>query len=246
MNAISYDRAALAVRPDITAAHIQAWQRLGRPGTWLTAAQRLAVAAEVRRAPDCGPCHERKAALSPNAVAGQHDSGGELDDTVVEVIHRVRTDSGRLSESWLRGLLEGGLSDAEYIEIVGVLVTVVSIDTFARALGVAAHQLPPAEKGEPSRRRPPEAAPGGAWVPWIEPEDAATSEADLYAGFFVTNVRKALSLVPDEVRSFFGMVHAQYLPPDAMTDPATQVRAISRPQIELIAGRVSALNQCFY
>ena len=31
-----------------------AWDRLARPGTWWTGAERLAIAAEARRAGDCG------------------------------------------------------------------------------------------------------------------------------------------------------------------------------------------------
>ena len=40
---------------------------------------------------------------------------------------------------------------------------------------------------------------------------------------------------------------AQYLRPQEVLNPrANGGRALSRAQIELLAGRVSALNQCFY
>jgi hypothetical protein len=87
--------------------------------------------------------------------------------------------------------------------------------------------------------------PGHAWVPWIAPEDASGPEADLYDGG-TSNIRRALMLVPDEQRGFFELVYAQYLSGSEITDFGTDCRAITRAQIELIAGRVSALNQCVY
>src|SRR5262245_16758413 len=38
---------------------------------------------------------------------GAHDSLGHLSGVVVEVVHRVRTDPGRLSERWYRGGVAG-------------------------------------------------------------------------------------------------------------------------------------------
>ena len=42
------------------------------------------------------------------------------------------------------------------------------------------------------------------------------------------------------------MVDAQYLPGAIMPDLSTRHRAITRAQMELIAGRVSAINERFY
>ena len=60
------------------------------------------------------------------------------------------------------------------------------------------------------------------------------------------NIRKAMSLVPEEVHSFFDLVAHQYLPGTAMRDFSREYRAISHAQIELLAARVSPLNRCFY
>jgi hypothetical protein len=57
---------------------------------------------------------------------------------------------------------------------------------------------------------------------------------------------KAMSLVPDEVRSFFDLVENQYLPGAVMRDFSHEYRAITHAQIELLAARVSALNRCLY
>src|SRR5260370_33827456 len=77
-------------------------------------------------------CRRRKEAVSPAAIEGTHDSLGELSEVVVEVVHRVRTDPGRLSERWYRGVIAGGLSEEQYVETVSVIAHVVAIDTMAR------------------------------------------------------------------------------------------------------------------
>jgi len=44
----------------------------------------------------------------PAAIEGKHDSLDELPETVIEVIHCVRTDPGRLSERWFRDVIATG------------------------------------------------------------------------------------------------------------------------------------------
>jgi hypothetical protein len=60
------------------------------------------------------------------------------------------------------------------------------------------------------------------------------------------NIMMAMSLVPEEARSFFDLVTHQYLPGAVMRDFSREYRAISHAQIELLAARVSALNRCLY
>src|SRR5579863_4173194 len=111
-----YAAAPIPIRGDLAAAHGRAWERLGKPGTWWSGEARVAIAAETRRAPSCALCRARKEALSPAAVAGAHDSIGELSAAVVEVVHRVATDPGRLTGRWFRGVLAAGLTAEEYVE----------------------------------------------------------------------------------------------------------------------------------
>ena len=83
----------------------------------------------------------------------------------------------------------------------------------------------------------------------LAPEDMTGTEECLktvYVSADPTFIRRALSLVPDEACGLFDLVDAQYLPGAIMPDLTTQYRAISRTQMELIAGRVSAINRCFY
>ena len=111
MTEISYQELAWPVRDDITAAHRRAWERLSRPGTWLTGKERIAIAAETRNAVNCSLCQERKEALSPQAIQGSHDHLGALPEQEVEQIHRIRTDPGRLSRAWYEGLGDGGMAE---------------------------------------------------------------------------------------------------------------------------------------
>ena len=242
-----YSSSRLPFRDDLAAAHTRAWGRIARPGTWWDGAARVAIAAETRQAPSCALCRRRKEALSPLTIEGNHDSLGQLPDLAVEVAHRVRTDPGRLGESWYRGVIARGLSEEQYVEIVSVVAHVVAIDTMAHGLGLDPLPLPDPEPGVPMRRRPAGARPGGAWAPWLEPADATAAEAGIYPSDRApANIVKAMSLVPDEVRSFFDLVSHQYLPGEVMRDFAHEYRAISHAQIELLAARVSALNRCLY
>ena len=83
-------------------------------------------------------------------------------------------------------------------------------------------------------------------APMIAIADAAGPEADVYGGLpMVPNIVRALSLVPDEVRALRKSSDAHYLPIGQIPDPTVR-RALDRMQMELVAARVSALNQCFY
>ena len=240
-----YADAPVTVREDLRACQQRAWDRLARPGTWWTGAERIAMAAEARQAPHCSLCRERADALSPLAVSGPHDGLGELPEAAVEVIHQVTLDPARLSRTWFEKALAAGLGDAQYVEIVGVVVTVVSIDSFCRGIGVPLRDLPEPIEGEPSRYRPTGALPEGAWVPMIAERRARGPEQNLYGMPRTGNVLRALSLVPDEVRGLIDLSGPHYLRMDEMLD-LSAAKTLDRMQIELIAGRVSALNECFY
>ncbi len=244
MTAFAYAGLSLPIPDAMSDAHRRAWDRLAAPGVWWTGAEKVAIAAEVRAARTCGLCQQRKAALSPHAVAGEHAASGALPAAAVEAAHRIATDPGRLTRAWYEKTLAAGLSDAHYVELLGVVITLVNLDALHRGLGVAPEPLPAPRAGEPSRVRPP-AALEGAWVPLLA-LDSAEGRALFEGRPRVPNVARALSLVPDAVRQMRELSDVHYLPIDDVIDPRARMRALSRPQMELIAGRVSALNECFY
>jgi|SRR5271165_1706987 len=251
---ISYTNAPVQVRDDIVAAHDRAWKRMARAGAWFDGKTRVAIAAETRHASRCALCSRRKEAVSPYSIDGRHDGLGTLPERLIDQIHRIVTDPGRLTRSWFESVMAAGTRDTEYVEIVGVVATVVTIDTFCRAAGASLHPLPAPESGTPHYRRPRTARQHGeAWVAMIHPKDlegeldtAEEQSLATYWGGVPANIRRALSLVPEEAYEWFRLVEVQYLPGRAMRDFANEYRAITHAQIELIAGRVSVLNQCFY
>jgi hypothetical protein len=247
--AVEYPGAGVAVRDDLRDAHRALLEALRQPGAWFTGAQRVAIAAESRHAPACALCRARKQALSPEQPRGEHErteAGAGLSAAVVEVAHRVRTDSGRLSRAWFERTIASGLAEGPYAEVVGIVALLAGIDSFCRALGVPPLPLPAPLPGEPSHHRPAGLRSGIAWLPLLAPEDASGPEADLYdEAPLIPNIARALSSVPDHVRTLQRITRSHYLPLADLGNP-TKGRAIDRMQIELVAARVSAINECFY
>jgi hypothetical protein len=235
------------IRGDLSEAHRRAWRHVASPGTWLGGAERVAIAAQTRRARDCPLCAERKAALSPGAVPGEHETAGPLPAPLVDAVHRLATDPQRLTRTWHDRLLVQGVADQAWVEAVGVATLTISIDAFHRALGLALAPLPEPLPGDPSRFTPQGVSTGEAWVPMLEPRqaDPATRALLRMPAGPTPYVLRALSLVPDEVRAWKDLASAQYLSTERMASMQTG-RALDRSQMELLAGRVSALNECFY
>lgn len=233
------------MRQGLTESHERAWAAIAAPGTWLTGERRVAVAAEVRHARGCALCARLQAALSPN-VPGDHASLGTLQPAEVELVHRVVSDPGRLTEAWVRSVLARGLSEGEYIEIIGVIAMVMMMETFERALGLPERALPEPQPGEPTRYRPSGAKKQAAWLALVEPEDAMPADGPMYPHPRVGYIYRALSLVPQAVRDYWALAFEHYLPSEFVYKFDQSIRAISRPQTEVLAARVSALHQCAY
>ena len=241
--------------PDYKAeAHRGAWEYMASPGSWWTGAERVAIAAASRAATNCPLCEERKVALSPHGADGAHAApesvpgSVSLDDKVTDAIHRITTDSARLTRSWVEGLIDETFSYGHYVEMVSIIVNLASIDSLHRVLGLALEPLPDPLPGEPDGYLPPGAAMDVAWVPMIYPANLTEKEADIYLGQpEMGHVIRAMSLVPDAVRWLNRLSEAHYLPTDQVMDmSASGHLSLSRMQTELIAGRTSILNDCFY
>ena len=234
------------MRTDLVEAHDRAWAAIAAPGTWLTGERRIAVAAEIRKARDCALCRRIKAALSPNGVAGRHESLKKLGEAEVELIHRVVGDPGRLSETWARSVLARGLSEGEYVEIVGIIAMVMMMDTFMQGLGLPERALPSPAAGEPTRYRPAGTKKKAAWLPVVEPEDATEADGPMYPSPKAGYIYRALSLVPQSLRDYWALANCHYIPGPYVYQFDKSIRAISRPQTEIMAARVSAMHQCVY
>jgi len=240
-----------AIRDDISEAYRDYWKALASPGNWWSGVERIAIAAEVRAAQSCEYCDQRKQALSPSALAGVHSCSthypGVLDEAAVDAIHRIVKDQTRITQTYVDALTEAGISNECYVELAGIVVTVFSIDEFNRALGLPWEPLPLPEVGEVDNYRPQAAEREVGFVPMVSADAAAEAEQDLYPDGRSANVLKALSLVPNAVRQWMSIAAVQYLSIEGMANLIKQDgRSLNRMQMELIAGRVSAINQCFY
>jgi hypothetical protein len=243
----------MPIRPDLLQAQDRAWTSLGHPGTWWTGADRVAIAAETRHAASCPLCAARAEALSPAMVGGDHATLGSLPGAAVEAIHRIRTDSGRIGESWIDRLMAGGMDEARYVELVSVVAITIAIDTFRSAVGLEVLPLPPVHLGAPRPSRPVGVKRDLCWVSTLAPEDVGPDDPDIYlmrrdgppqrSG---ANIQRALSLVPQAMLQWWDMLEVMYMPGPWMRDFTREYRAVSHAQIEMLAARVSALNRCIY
>ena len=244
-----YSDAPFPIPDRIRDCHLRDWERLRSAGAWWTGAERVAIARQTRAAGDCELCRERAASLSPAAVAGQHEPDELLPAAAVDTIHKLVSDNPRLSKAWYDEVTTAEqMSDARYIELLGVLVHVFAVDEVHRALGLPLEPLPEPLPGEPSLRRPAAARQDVSWPPIVLPELADPEDADIYADMRgrPANVISALSLVPDNVRWLNDQFAAHYLSWPQMGEIDKNHRTLTRPQLELLATRVSALNECFY
>lgn len=215
----------------VRAAHRRSWERLAAPGFWWTGAERVAIAEECRR-----------------AAAFEGGSGsGALPEAAVHAVQKIVVDNANLSREWCDEVCAAeGMSEERYVELLGVVVHVFSIDELHRALELPLEPLPEPIAGEPSRRRPTGARRIGGWLPITPPDALDPEDAALYEGTpIAANVLTALSLVPDNLAWLADLSHAHYASYMEMRELG-KVREISRAQQELIAARVSALNECFY
>jgi|TARA_Y100000758_G_scaffold294812_1_gene252156 hypothetical protein len=243
---VNYEHADVPVRSNFAQSHQRLWDRLSRPGTWWTSAERIDIAAESRRARDCDLCAARQSALSPHSVEGEHDRLSALSEPAVEAIHAIVSYSSRLTRSWYEAVRARGLSDGHYVEIVGIVTSVLSTDEFCRGLGLPLHTLPEPGEGEPSRYRSQHAGPDEAWVPLVPRDNAGTPEADLWPSGSLGNIIRAMSLVPDEVRTLRDLLEVHYVPFEKVREPNAGTGALTRPQMELVAAKVSVLNNCYF
>ncbi|MEE2677515.1 MAG: hypothetical protein VX546_02935 [Myxococcota bacterium] len=218
--AIAWER---DIRPEITAARDAVLERIAGPGSWWTGAERAALVSAGRAA-------WAQRATPPWLREAPSQASEALPGAALAVARTVAADAHRIDREWSAGQV-AELGDAAYVEIVGLIACSVALDAFCGAVGATAPTLPAARGGDPDRVRPGGLADIGAFVPMTDP-------------FPGPNVGRALSLAPGEQQAFFRLVGAMY----AVADFQELVweRPLDRPQVELVAARVSALNECFY
>ena len=237
----------LQLRPDLNPAFSAYDLWLSQPGQWLSGRTRIEIARATRQASQCKACPLMKDQLSPRMLDDQHDCKTQLPRDVEVLIHRIVNDQNRMGPSDIEGLDPTFGPIYAYVELLGIVVCQLSIDEFYRGLGIVERALPSAISGDPDGYLPAHLETDTAWVPVIPKDQVQPAEADLWPGNRGANVLRALSSVPNAVRMWQQLSEVMYLSLQGMAEMVQPPnRQLSRMQMELIAGRVSALNQCLY
>ena len=224
MSIFSYAHSNAIISAEVAESHRQVWNQLSHSGTWWTADEMLALAQTARSA--FAQRHQppwQRTLPAPSTP---------LPKAAITAVERIATSPSTVDRSWVDSIT-AEIGDGQYVELVAVTATIAMIDIFAAAAGVEVEPLPrPADNpGQPSQQRPDGLGDIGAHVEMLEP-------------FGYANVARALSLVPSANQLFRTTSVPMYSAPgmgDLVWDTPLQ-----RTQVELVASRVAALNECFY
>jgi len=215
--------AMISVGSDYAAAIEETRARLGRSGTWFEAD---AIGSIVARA----DARSRQRHVAP----WNHDlpeANSTLGRSACAVIDRIACEPGSVDAAWAAERI-AELGEGPYVELVGTTAVAVALRLFADAVGADVEPISPATTpGEASRLTPDGLGDIGAHVKMLEP-------------FPFANVARALSQVPSANTTFYTLVRPMYSA--AGFDELVWTTPLSRPQVELVAARVAAMNECFY
>lgn len=222
MASFAFADASVTVTDEIAQSQREAWAQLGQPGSWWTGAERLAIATRARQAFSQRATPPWSRELPPEQAG--------LSVEAVAVVDQLALDAGKIDSPWAFDAITA-LGDGHYVELIAVVAVVVMVDIHAAATGAELEPFPTAADGQPTGGRPEGLGDIGAHVPVLDP-------------FPFANVARALSLVPD-ANALFRMVSVPTYSAPGFADLAWET-PLSRPQVELVASRVAAMNECFY
>lgn len=123
-----------------------------------------------------------------------------------------------------------GLDPFAYVETIGIISRLMALDTASYGLGMPLRSLPEPHAGAATKEKPEDAAITTGWSPTVGPASAPSS----------------LTAVPPEAMAMFDLHGVLYATMDEMFEMQLERDGLTRPQIELVAARTSALNDCFY
>ncbi len=142
---------------------------------------------------------------------------------------QVAAGAGDMTQADLDKYATDGLDPLSYVELVGIVARTTAIDTATIGLGAELQPFPMPIPGDPTRPAATAAKQRSAWVPTVGAAGATT----------------ALSAVPTEDQAQEQLHGALYLSYHEMGDYAI-AKALSRPQMELLAARTSRHNDCYF
>lgn len=237
-----YDDASVPVRTELVKAHEAELARLSNTGTWWDGPQRAELVAAARSARDDSGQQENTAS-GPNA-----EPFAEVPEAALALARQVAVEPQVIDRAYFDDALAQGLSEESYVEVVSVASSITNLDIFAAGIGVTQRDLPAPTSGTPSRVRPATAIAEGAFAATIPSGKSGGEEGHtLYDGKPAANILRCASLVPEEAAAVIRTIATQYVAPGKFEDLGFTFDAeIARSQVEFLAARVSAFNECFY
>lgn len=209
-----------AIRADLAEAHRQSLQHVASPGARLDAERRLQIAAAATQgylAAEPPPPWVRPFA-----------------DPALDVAFRLARYAGTITQEWYEQVITEGMHPLEWVEIVGIVVATVPPLAFARS-GPRLARVP---------------AVGRRATTWPRGRRAGTGDAELGAGGGARRHDRfggaGAEALPGEWDNMWRLAEAQYMSDAQMVDPLWNRGTLSRPQMELAAGRISRVRECFF
>lgn len=167
-------------------------------------------------------------AAQARTARAEADLSGTLDDRAIEAARLLGARPAEARRDWADAVI-AELGPERFVEMVGVVARTSAVDSFHQAVGSQLPDLPEPRTGEPSGVFDGLAGTGPAWVPMV-------------GG---ASIVFALSLVPSEAAAQEDLHGPLYLTYDQMSEQAFE-RGLTRAQMEVVAARTSAVNECFY
>ena len=165
-----------------------------------------------------------------------------------DVVSTLAGNGKYINRKTMDNALDAGLSEAEYIELIGVTTRSISLDIFSKGVGLPYATYENPENSVPTKQLPTFLKKEGAWIRTIPAGDSGgTDGKKLYGDIQAPFIFRALSLVPDEAKEVMTISTTQYVPAKKlMSLEFSHEKEFGRSLVELVAGRTSALNECFY
>ena len=235
-----YQNLEYPVRGSIESEHELQLQSLTATGTWWNGEEKAYLAREARAV----LADESSAQIKPKNSTNE----SRVLDAAKNVVHQIASGGNGITRKTLDRALDSGLSEEQYVETVGLASRTVCLDIFCEGLGIPRLEFKQPSDDEASKEIPETLADEGAWLKTI-PSGAEGKNAglNLYGKIPAPFIFRALSLVPDEARRVIALITTQYVPfEELMNFSFSHEESFGRPHVELVAGRTSAINECFY
>jgi len=222
MNTISFVYDEIDVREDIADAHRQTWDALAQAGAFWSGVDRIEIAKQARAA------RSQRKELAFNRVYPT----SQLTAQALDATRKIAADAGKIDRAWASQQV-ASLGAGAYAELVSIVAAVSAIDAFCEALGRTHEPLPEPYGGSCHAALADGASDIGGYLPMVDPWEGP-------------NVSRALSLVPSANELFMKNVRSMYGGNGGGFSDIVWDGPLSRPQAELLAARVSSINECFY